>query len=414
MENYQLTAIIELLNPDNTISAHRMLAHSIGMNETIIYSSLISKQTYYSRNGMLLEGGWFYSTIYDLQESTTYGAKAQRTAIRHLAAHGLIECEYKGMPAKRYFRIVNDTDKVMELIDEGVKISQKIVSKAKEHNVEKRGGMEEEPSEISENPTESSLSDFEETAVEKTVENAAEDAESCSYPSAGTCSYPKARTCTHPSHNKSKDNKKPNIEKLNLNQSIDQSAPIEKIEEPKAPKPLKFSEVMEELGLDWYDFTSGEPKSEAHFVEYDEGDRKTQKCKIPYTLKNDKKAMTAALKYLSAFSYFYPDNSNLKDKEFFGTVLAAIAEMTEPDFVTVAGVRVMYYEIIDRLNEIISQSYLSEWMFSFKEKWKSIVAEKDIRHPRAYMKTCIWNWLKDFELESYNNDEKLGSEFRGW
>ena len=31
MSKYQLTAIIELLNPDNTISAHRMLAHSIGM-----------------------------------------------------------------------------------------------------------------------------------------------------------------------------------------------------------------------------------------------------------------------------------------------------------------------------------------------------------------------------------------------
>ena len=110
MGNYQLTAIIELLNPDNTISAHRMLAHSIGMTETIIYSSLISKQTYYSRNGMLFEDGWFYSTIYDLQESTTFGAKAQKAEIKHLISHGLIECEYKGMPAKRYFRIINDTE----------------------------------------------------------------------------------------------------------------------------------------------------------------------------------------------------------------------------------------------------------------------------------------------------------------
>lgn len=360
MGYYQLIAIIELLNPDNTISAHRMLAHSIGMTETIIYSSLISKQTYYSKNGMLLEGGWFYSTIYDLQESTTYGVKAQRTAIRHLAAHGLIECEYKGMPAKRYFRIIDDTDKVMKLIDDGIKISHKIVTEAKEHNAEKRSGRTEVLSKISEKTTGSSSADFEGTAVnnsvendvEKSIENAADYVESCSHPSARTCSYPKAGTCSCPSHTKTKDNIKPNIEKLNLNQSIDQSAPNEKIEGPTAHKPLKFSEVMDELGIDWYDLNANEPKSEEHFSEYDEGDRKTQKCKIPYTLKNDKKAMTAALKYLSAFSYFYPDNSNLQNKEFFGTVLAAIAEMTELDFVTVAGVRVMYYEIIDRLAEL--------------------------------------------------------------
>lgn len=50
---YNLSPIIQLLNPDNTISAHRMLAHAIGMTETIIYSSLISKQTYYLNNNML-------------------------------------------------------------------------------------------------------------------------------------------------------------------------------------------------------------------------------------------------------------------------------------------------------------------------------------------------------------------------
>lgn len=87
MAQYLLTAIIELLNPNNTISAHRMLAHSMGMTETIIYSALISKQTYYNSKGMLMEGGWFYSTICDLQESTTYGIKAKRTAISHLINH---------------------------------------------------------------------------------------------------------------------------------------------------------------------------------------------------------------------------------------------------------------------------------------------------------------------------------------
>lgn len=411
MGNYQLTAIIELLNPDNTISAHRMLAHAIGMTETIIYSSLISKQTYYSQNGMLYEDGWFYSTTYDLQESTTFGSKAQKTAINHLIAHGLIECEYKGLPAKRYFRIINDTDTVMKLIDEGVKISRKIVSGAKEHNAEKRSTKDKI---FFENASESSNAVSAKNIVEEDVENAANDITDSTYPSAGTCTHLKAGTCSSPAQGKSKDNIKPNIDNPELNKSIDRSAQKEKIESSPERKPLKFSEVMDELGIDWYDLTANEPESETHFCELDEACRKTKHCKIPYTLKNDRQAMTAALKYLSAYSYFFADSSDLKEKEFFGTVLSAIAEMTEPDSITVAGARVMYYEIIDRLNEIISQSYLSEWLFSFEEKWKSIVTEKDIKHPRAYMKTCIWNWLKDFEFENYNTEEKYAAEIRGW
>ncbi len=58
MAAYNLSNVIQLLNPDNTISAHRMLAHAIGMTETIIYSALISKHTYYSQNGILLDGSF--------------------------------------------------------------------------------------------------------------------------------------------------------------------------------------------------------------------------------------------------------------------------------------------------------------------------------------------------------------------
>ena len=82
--SYHLDSILQLLNPDNTMSANRLLAHAIGLCETIIYSSLISKYTYYLNKGMIDEGGWFFSTVDDLQESTTYREKPQRTAIKHL------------------------------------------------------------------------------------------------------------------------------------------------------------------------------------------------------------------------------------------------------------------------------------------------------------------------------------------
>ncbi len=67
-----------VLNPDNTISFNRPLAHAIGLSETIIYGALVAKWYYYSEREMLDDDGWFYSTVPDLQESTSLSEKQQR------------------------------------------------------------------------------------------------------------------------------------------------------------------------------------------------------------------------------------------------------------------------------------------------------------------------------------------------
>ena len=53
-------------------------------------------------------------------------------------------------------------------------------------------------------------------------------------------------------------------------------------------KKTKFSDVLKCLGLDWSSIISTEPTSEKAFAKYDEDIRNTQKCKIPYELKNDR------------------------------------------------------------------------------------------------------------------------------
>ena len=58
-----MNAIYQLLNPDNTISLNRPLAHAVGLMETVVYSALIAKWQYYSDRGKLDPDGWFYSTI---------------------------------------------------------------------------------------------------------------------------------------------------------------------------------------------------------------------------------------------------------------------------------------------------------------------------------------------------------------
>ena len=100
-----LNALFQLINPDNTIVANRALAHAIGMAETIIYSALISKYTYYESHEMLIDNEWFFCTTADLQESTTFPPKQQKKAIDKLVEEGLIRVKLAGTPAKRHFSI---------------------------------------------------------------------------------------------------------------------------------------------------------------------------------------------------------------------------------------------------------------------------------------------------------------------
>lgn len=98
-----MNQICSLLNPDNTMTVNRLLAHAVGIPAAVVYTALISKYVYYEQNELIAEDGWFNSTVSDLEESTTLGIKAQRSAIRTLEETGLIRCEMKGMPAMRYF-----------------------------------------------------------------------------------------------------------------------------------------------------------------------------------------------------------------------------------------------------------------------------------------------------------------------
>ncbi|MGN0679239.1 MAG: DUF6017 domain-containing protein [Oscillospiraceae bacterium] len=120
-----MNAIFQLLNPSNTISVNRPLAHAIGLNEAIVYGALISKYYWYSEHNML-DDGWFYSTVPDLQESTALTDKQQKRCIETLIKIGLINSELRGMPARRSFYIVDDINLIQSLIDKGEAILRQI------------------------------------------------------------------------------------------------------------------------------------------------------------------------------------------------------------------------------------------------------------------------------------------------
>ena len=141
-----MNAIFQLMNPNNTVSVNRPLAHAIGLSEAVVYGALISKYYYYSERKML-DDGWFYSTAPDLQESTALSEKQQKRCVDALVKAGLIRCELRGMPAKRSFYIIDDIAVIQALIAEGEEKLREIKPAATEKYERKRKSENAEPNE---------------------------------------------------------------------------------------------------------------------------------------------------------------------------------------------------------------------------------------------------------------------------
>ena len=108
--------IFELLRADNTIHVNRTLAAAIGLNEVVIYSALLGKEYYYRSREQIDDEGMFYATASDLAERTTLTQRQQDRAITHLEKFGLISTKLKGMPARKYFKINQDTEIILALL----------------------------------------------------------------------------------------------------------------------------------------------------------------------------------------------------------------------------------------------------------------------------------------------------------
>lgn len=165
----QLNIFNLVLNPDNTMSFNRPLAHAIGLSETIIYGALVAKWYYYSEREMLDDDGWFYSTVPDLQESTSLSEKQQKRCIKALVDLNLIKCETRSMPARRCFYLIDDLEKILSLIEMGKSISEEIKPAAYEKNQLKVMARDERKSTVGsvENPiqTKNVISSFSNSAL---------------------------------------------------------------------------------------------------------------------------------------------------------------------------------------------------------------------------------------------------------
>lgn len=167
-------------------------------------------------------------------------------------------------------------------------------------------------------------------------------------------------------------------------------------------KTMDYSDILFSLGYNWQEKTLKKPTDNSDFKEFDDYEN-IMKCSIPYHFKEDKRIMTIALKFLCSYSYYTPTMEPASTR-LLNTVISTISEMACADHSMLQGHRVGYNEVIDKINDIIHTSSLMDWFFSFETAWCKILQEREenIKNQRAYLKSCIWNWMNDFEFNVDN------------
>lgn len=140
-----LSPIYDLIRADGSIVVNKNLMFSIGHDEAEIYAELISKYNYFNIRETLTEDGYFFNTVDDLYLDTCYGEKTQRKVIERLVGLGLIHYKVKGMPPKRYFRIVDNSELILKYITEGrekrEELEKKLLSNVDKSKLRLLGGI---------------------------------------------------------------------------------------------------------------------------------------------------------------------------------------------------------------------------------------------------------------------------------
>lgn len=91
------------------------LVQSIGLDETILLGYIHSKQLYFCGKNELTKEGYFYQYREDIAKNTSITFKRQKKAFDHLEELGFVVTKIEGLPAKKYFKVIES--KVQEFFD---------------------------------------------------------------------------------------------------------------------------------------------------------------------------------------------------------------------------------------------------------------------------------------------------------
>lgn len=178
----------------------------------------------------------------------------------------------------------------------------------------------------------------------------------------------------------------------------------------KTESKLSFLEILSAMGLDlddWHYIYTRDPTSERDLVFIDEEERRTKTLHIPESFRSDSGYVLTALQYLSSYSnYVFDDDMKpMSNKNFIDITLKMLTEFIMADSFRFNGQIIGYKEVLDTLNSLIRENSLYDFILSFQYEWEKILREKtesSIRNKAAYMKVCLWDWLKRWKIEEYN------------
>lgn len=104
--------ITQILANDNYIIVNKELIKMYGLEEAILIGELCSEYEYWFKKE-IVEDGYFYSTIENVEERTTLSAFKQRKILKKLKDEfGILDYTLKGIPAKRYIKL--NEEKILE------------------------------------------------------------------------------------------------------------------------------------------------------------------------------------------------------------------------------------------------------------------------------------------------------------
>jgi hypothetical protein len=105
---FDFDMVIDLLRADGSIVVNKNLARNIGLDCAVLYSELASKYKYFKQKGKLTSDGYFFNTVDNLEIDTCLSSYQQRECLKKLEKYGLVQIVRRGLPAKRFFKIIPD------------------------------------------------------------------------------------------------------------------------------------------------------------------------------------------------------------------------------------------------------------------------------------------------------------------
>lgn len=108
--------VANLLASTSFIIANKSLIQKLGLGEAVLIGELCSQYLYWKRKNELGMGGWFYSTVSNVEAETGIKRTTQTTMLTKLKSLGLLDFRKMGMPPKRW--VFLNFDKIMELLNE--------------------------------------------------------------------------------------------------------------------------------------------------------------------------------------------------------------------------------------------------------------------------------------------------------